>query len=254
MLFNSSHVLLSSAWSNCFHQVFGSGGGFTQNPPQQPQQANSMFGNLTSNPNPTPATGGSTFGLSPSILCLSALLTGSRAGAFGGSNANPSTFNNTKPTAGFGAFGGGGASAFNTGGGTFSSTNPSQPATSNTGLFGQPNATTGSAFGSTTFVNKPATSAFGTTTRMLSDDFPSLNNYLLFFVANPTAGPYDGIPPVTTGSSNPAYSVFSEKDPANVNTTLQYQSITCMPQYRGNSFEVGIILSLLVACFPFLHG
>jgi len=43
--------------------AFGSGGGgFGQNPQQQPQQANSMFGNIAPNPNPTPATGSSTFG------------------------------------------------------------------------------------------------------------------------------------------------------------------------------------------------
>jgi hypothetical protein len=42
---------------------------------------------------------------------------------------------------------------------------------------------------------------------------------------------------VTTGTSNPPYSVFAEKDSANSSVTLQYQSITCMPQYRGNSFE-----------------
>ena len=44
------------------YSVFGSGGGFGQNPQQQPPQANSMFGNIASNPNPTPATGSSTFG------------------------------------------------------------------------------------------------------------------------------------------------------------------------------------------------
>jgi hypothetical protein len=44
-------------------------------------------------------------------------------------------------------------------------------------------------------------------------------------------------PPVTTGTSNPPYSVYSEKDPG-ANSTLQYQSITALPQYRGSSFEV----------------
>ena len=132
-----------------------------------------MFGNLTANPNPTPATGSSTFGLSLSS-CPGVLLTGSQTGAFGSGNNNPSMFSTTKPsTGGFGAFGGGGTSAFNTSGGTFTSTNPSQPATSNTGVFGQPNAT-GSAFGTGTFANKPATSAFGSTTCMPPGEFPSL--------------------------------------------------------------------------------
>ncbi|KAH8999152.1 nucleoporin autopeptidase-domain-containing protein [Lactarius akahatsu] len=182
--------------------VFGSGPGFGQTPQQQPQQANSMFGNLASNPNPTPAAGGSTFG------------------AFGGGTANPSMFGATKPATGFGAFGGGGASAFGGGGGAFGAAGPSQPAASNTNLFGQPSTSaTGGAFGAGTFGGKPATSAFGAT------------------ATNSNAGTYDGAPPVTTGTVNPPYSVFSEKDSANASVTLQYQSITCMPQYRGNSFE-----------------
>lgn len=66
---------------------------------------------------------------------------------------------------------------------------------------------------------------------------------LILDLANPNAGPYDGVAPVSTGSSNPAYSVFSEKDSTNSSVTLQYQSITCMPSYRGNSFEVSLTLS-----------
>jgi nuclear pore complex protein Nup98-Nup96 len=98
------------------------------------------------------------------------LLISISSGAFGGNNSNP--FSNTKPAAGFGAFGGGGTSAFGgAGSGAFSSTTPSQPAPSNTGLFGQTN-TTGSAFAATgTFGNKPATSAFGPTSCMSSDEF-----------------------------------------------------------------------------------
>lgn len=179
----STHVhSFHRALSNSFYLVFGSGGGFGQNPQQQPQPpANSMFGNLTSNPNPTPPTGGSTFGLSLSYL-LGVLLTGSSSGAFGAGNNNPSMFNTTKPNAGFGAFGGGGTSAFNTGGGAFSSTNPPQPATSNTGLFGQSNAT-GSAFGTGTNTfggNKPAPSAFGTTTCMSFRVLPDLTINFFF--------------------------------------------------------------------------
>ena len=157
-----------------FYSGFGSGGGFGQNPQQQPQQANSMFGNVASNPNPTPATGGSTFGLSIHFLLAFSLLTVTLSGAFGGSNNNPSMFNNTKPATGFGAFGGGGTSAFGTSGGPFSSTAPSQPATSNTGLFGQSNAT-GSAFGTSTFANKSATSAFGPTNCMSSGKLCTLS-------------------------------------------------------------------------------
>lgn len=42
---------------------------------------------------------------------------------------------------------------------------------------------------------------------------------------------------MSTGSSNPPYNVFTEKDVGNSSVTLQYQSITCMPAYRGTSFE-----------------
>lgn len=46
-------------------------------------------------------------------------------------------------------------------------------------------------------------------------------------------------PPVTTGTSTPAYSAFNEKDPSNPSTILQYQTITATPAYRGTSLEVG---------------
>ena len=95
------------------------------------------------------------------------LLTGALSGAFGGNN-NPSMFNTTKPTTGFSAFGGGGTSAFGTGG-SFNSTAPSQSAPSNTALFGQP-STTGSAFGTSTFANKSTASAFGPTSCMSSGE------------------------------------------------------------------------------------
>jgi nuclear pore complex protein Nup98-Nup96 len=96
------------------------------------------------------------------------LLISISSGAFGGNNN--SSFSNTKPASGFGAFGGGGGtSAFGTGGGAFGSTTPSQPAASNPGLFGQTN-TTGGAFAGT-FNNKPATSAFGPTSCMSLEEF-----------------------------------------------------------------------------------
>jgi hypothetical protein len=59
-------------------------------------------------------------------------------------------------------------------------------------------------------------------------------------LATTATGPYDGVAPVSTGSANPPYSTWSEKDAANSNVTLQYQSISCMPQYRGSSFEVRV--------------
>lgn len=54
-----------------------------------------------------------------------------------------------------------------------------------------------------------------------------------------TAGTQGTTAVVTTGSSNPPYSVFTEKDPAvNSSVTLQYQAISCMPAYAGTSHEV----------------
>jgi hypothetical protein len=54
----------------------------------------------------------------------------------------------------------------------------------------------------------------------------------------------DGVPPVTTGSSNPPFAVFSEKDsgPSGNGQMLNYQSISCIPAYRGTSFEVRLHL------------
>jgi hypothetical protein len=103
----------------------------------------------------------------PRPLFGSFLLISISSGAFGGNNNNP--FNNTKPATGFGAFGGGGTSAFGAGTGAFSSTTPSQPVPPNTSLFGQTN-TTGSAFGTGAFGNKPATSAFAPTSCMSSEE------------------------------------------------------------------------------------
>lgn len=42
-------------------------------------------------------------------------------------------------------------------------------------------------------------------------------------------------PVITTGTSNPPYAATAEKDGT---TTLQFQSVSCMPQYIGYSFEV----------------
>lgn len=55
-------------------------------------------------------------------------------------------------------------------------------------------------------------------------------------ITGPVQGTADvNAAPVTTGSSNPPYNAFTEKDGT---ATLHYQSITMMPAYRGSSFEV----------------
>lgn len=132
-------------------------------------------------------------------------------GAF--SNANSGTTTGAfgaKPASGFGAFGGG-TGAFGGGGTTSVFGQPAtNPAPATTSVFGQPAATTGttnSAFGGTNSLfggNK-----FGTT--------PSASN-----------------PVVTTGTANPPFASIHEKDG---NLNLQFQSISCMPQYIGYSFE-----------------
>lgn len=44
-------------------------------------------------------------------------------------------------------------------------------------------------------------------------------------------------PVISTGTSNPQYQPTADKDGA---VTLQFQSISCMPQYVGYSFEVSV--------------
>ncbi|KAH8114824.1 nucleoporin autopeptidase-domain-containing protein [Phellopilus nigrolimitatus] len=155
------------------------------------------------------------------------------------------TNNNTTGTSGFGTFGGGGTSAFGTrpsgfggfGGGTTGATAPTpafgsggagafgqtNAAGTGTSAFGQPSGTT-SAFGSGLFGAKPAApaGAFGSTS------------------TGPAATADMNTAPVTTGSSNPPYVAYTEKDPATggpSSVTLHYQSISMMPAYRGTSFE-----------------
>ncbi|KAG2060215.1 hypothetical protein BDR06DRAFT_948299 [Suillus hirtellus] len=130
-------------------------------------------------------------------------------GAFGQNPPQPaagtSAFGAPKPVTGL--FGGGGTSAFGSGSNTFGSTAGTGPT-----VFGS-NPNTGGAFGS--FGQNRATTGFGGT--------------------SPTTG-NDTTAPVTTGTSNPPYNSFSEKDPTST-STLQYQTITAMPAYRGTSLE-----------------
>ncbi|KAH9833799.1 nucleoporin autopeptidase-domain-containing protein [Rhodofomes roseus] len=169
---------------------------------QQQPQANPMFGSLGGASTATPSSTG--------------------FGAFGGAPNNTANsgglFGQPKPTTGFGAFGSTGTT--NTFGapatGAFGSTTQAGPSTGG-GVFGQPSqpSTSTNAFGGGNglFGSKPTT-GFGTTTT-----------------------PAAGVPaPVTTGSSNPSYAPYAEKE-GNSTLTLHYQSISCMPQYRGSSFE-----------------
>ncbi|KAJ7044857.1 nucleoporin autopeptidase-domain-containing protein [Mycena alexandri] len=193
--------MFSSTWGNNNQQA------------QQPQPSTfgqpSAFG--------APAFGGGTTGAfgqpqpqqqpqaNPMFGNLNASTSNNTGGGFGtrffNNNAVNPMFGAAKPAAGFGAFGGGGNNAFG-GGGAFGQNTAAAPATT---AFGQP--ANNSAFGQTNpMFGKPATTAFGA-------------------------------PAVTAGSSNPVYSPFSEKDPMAAGTTLSYQSISCIPAYRGTSFE-----------------
>nr|GAT51234.1 predicted protein [Mycena chlorophos] len=205
--------------------MFGSSWGNNQQAQQQPQQG-SVFGQPS-------AFGGTGFGggtgafgqpQQPQQQQTGSIFgggttgtTNSAFGGFGGNNAQTTAanpmFGGAKPTTGFGAFGGGGTSAFGGGGTAFGQTNTAPT----TGAFGQP-ATT-SAFGQTGGIfGKPATtSAFGATT-------------------NNSTGPMENVPPVTTGTSNPPFQPFAEKDQT-AGVTNMYHSISCMPVYRGTSFE-----------------
>ncbi|KAF9464823.1 nucleoporin autopeptidase-domain-containing protein [Collybia nuda] len=179
--------------------AFGSTGAFGQTPQQQPQ-ANPMFGNLGGTPSTTTANAG--------------------FGAFGGAgNTSQSGTTNSmfgaKPATGFGAFGGG---TFGSGGGFGQSTPAAGSSGTSTSVFGQPAGTsTTGAFGA------PATNVFAKATSPFGASQTNTQG---------TAAV------VTAGSSNPPYSVFTEKDSAaNSNVTLQYQAISCMPAYAGTSHE-----------------
>ena len=157
------------------------------------------------------------------LLFLAIKATHSFSGAFGATNNTNTSAFGVKPATGFGAFSGGtGAFGSGTTTSTFGQPVNSQASTS-TSVFGQPaNANTTSAFGS-----------FGKTfggehLRVLSCRVALIDS---FQGATATAAP----PVVTTGTSNPPYSVTTEKDQ---NVTLQFNAISCMPQYAGYSAEV----------------
>ena len=183
-----------------------------------------MFGGFGTNPSTTQATG---FGTTSEWLQDFAhqwiLISISSGGTFGQNPPNTaSVFGAPKPAAGFGTTGTFGTSGFG-----------STTGTTTTGAFGQPSTTnTTGAFGNTNmFGNKPG---FGTSKRV------SLGSPSICLDA-PLAGQFEGTGNITTGTSNPAYSAFNEKDATNAALTLAYQSITCMPAYRGYSFEVSLI-------------
>ncbi|KAF9780056.1 nucleoporin autopeptidase-domain-containing protein [Thelephora terrestris] len=177
---------------------FGQTGAFGQTPGTfGQQQQQPQQQQPQQQPAANPMFGG--FGTNPSTTQTTGF--GATGGAFGQPPSNTtSVFGAPKPATGFGSTGAFGSTGFGTTAGT-----------TTTSAFGQPSTSTTGAFGNTgIFGNKPA---FGTT------------------------GQFDGAGSITTGTSNPTYVAFNEKDATNANLTLAYQSITCMPAYRGYSFE-----------------
>ncbi|OJA09741.1 hypothetical protein AZE42_09937 [Rhizopogon vesiculosus] len=200
---STAYVFLSKSSTKSVEPTAGAAFGSTSafGQPQQPQ-ANPMSGNLA---NSTPGT--------------------SAFGTFGQNSpqqaASTSAFGAPKPATGFGLFGGSTntASGFGSGGGTFGST--TRTGTSGREFFGSnTNAGAGNPFG--TFGDNRITAGFGATSQTAGND------------------PDASVQPVTTGTSNPPYSPFSENDQSS-NFILQYQTITAMPAYRGTSLEVRII-------------
>lgn len=181
-----------------------------------------MFGNISTTPNTNPGT--SAFGkgihLHTSFVQL-------LAGGFSNNNSGTGVFGAPKPATGFGAFSGG-SNAFTSG----TQSAFGQPATTGTtSAFSQPSTSTSAfgggsnLFGKSTFGSTPLSGKLAPQSSMSQplNDFQS---------GTGTAAP----PSVTTGTANPTYAVTTEKDGT---TTLQFQSITCMPAYIGYSFEVG---------------
>ncbi|KAJ7659370.1 hypothetical protein B0H17DRAFT_1261507 [Mycena rosella] len=71
----------------------------------------------------------------------------------------------------------------------------------------------------------------------IAADFTQLSVKHSQAIPNSTNNSMENVPPVTTGSSNPPYAPYFEKDPAEASIIINYQSISCMPAYRGTSFE-----------------
>jgi nuclear pore complex protein Nup98-Nup96 len=151
------------------------------------------------------------------------------SGAFSGGT---STFGGTKPAPGFGAFSGGNTTFG--GGGTFGAgTNATTG-----GLFGQTSTGTGTGVfggaGGGIFSGGKIPTTFGSTGNTLS--FPLSLQWLDLINA---ATAMDNVPPVTTGTGVTPWAAHIERETTpQGGVDLRFQTITCMPVYRGTSLEV----------------
>ncbi|KAF2434423.1 hypothetical protein EJ08DRAFT_646401 [Tothia fuscella] len=190
---------------------FGGFGGFGSNNNQQ-QGTGSGFGGFgNSGTNTGFGTNATSSPFGQNKTGFGATATSSGGGLFG---AAPATSNNNA----FGGFGGGaatsgfGGSTLNTGGGLFGQSKPafgaSTTGATGGGIFGGGGTGFGSgATGSTPAFGSGASTTFGNTLQQNS------------------------------GTLNPPFSEFVEKDPAATNTSNRYQTISTMQPYQGYSLE-----------------
>ncbi|KAK0558739.1 hypothetical protein OC861_006841 [Tilletia horrida] len=180
----------------------------------QPQQTGGLFGNSGAPSQPF------AFGAASNSATNNA--TGAGGGLFGAQQSKPATtsfgFGSNNATTSGGSFG------FGTGG---TAMQPAQQQTSS--IFGA-GSTAGGAFGA-----KPATTGLFGAQQAQTGTFGAANNGNAGIF-----GAAGGATPMPTqGSSNPPYQphVVSEKDNNGQSSQFSYQSITCLPAYRGVSFE-----------------
>ncbi|KAJ9120885.1 hypothetical protein QFC22_002820 [Naganishia vaughanmartiniae] len=205
--------------------LFGGGAGtgaFGQ--PQGQQQQQQQAGGFGQ-----PAGGGGLFGGAGASTGG-----GFGAGGFGApaSTATPNAFGATQARPTFGATG------TTTGGGLFGGSTGTFGSSGGFGAAAAPQASSGGLFGSSTnaFGAKPATTTFGVaaggTTGGLFGAKPAATGFGAPAITN-------ALPqPVTNGSLAPPYAPLREKDGTAANAGWGvYNTITCMPEYRGTSLE-----------------
>ncbi|KAG0228754.1 hypothetical protein BGW42_001996 [Actinomortierella wolfii] len=152
---------------------------------------------------------------------------------FGGAQTGSSGFGSTG--GGFGSTGGFGTQAQQPGfGSTGFGAATSQPSTG-FGGFGQTSGT--SAFGGSTGFGAKPTTGFGSTTTGFGAA-PATTGFGGTSTGGfgTTGGMIGGQNSTISGTANPPFSAYTEKDPVSGQTS-QYQSITAMPAYRNYSFE-----------------
>ncbi|GAB00010.1 uncharacterized protein L969DRAFT_96624 [Mixia osmundae IAM 14324] len=220
---------------------FGSFGQQNQSGQQQQQQQQQTPGlNLFGQPQQqsTPSTFGSAFGqpqqASTSAFGQPAAPAAPTFGGFGAGASSAPAFGTPAPSA-FGQPAQ--TNAFGTAAATPAAPSFSFGANTNqTNAFGTPNNT---GLGASNAFGRPAnTTGFGSTPFGQQQQQPAQTS--LFGNTGASTGAFGAQaqgPTITTGTANPPYSTFSEKDAPGSNLTSVYQSIVAMPQYKNYSPE-----------------